>query len=116
MRNGRGGEPGQGAAQEAQGARGGEPGQSSHAPAGSRGAGAGGTPDFDAGSGEGSTAVADRTPQGVHAEGPLGDEQRLAYEQWLRRIPDDPGGLLRRKFALEYRERGARLPSRSDAW
>lgn len=29
-------------------------------------------------------------------------EQRQAVEQWLRRIPDDPGGLLRRKFQYEY--------------
>lgn len=26
-----------------------------------------------------------------------------ATEQWLRRIPDDPGGLLRRKFQYQYR-------------
>ncbi len=29
-----------------------------------------------------------------------------ATEQWLRKIPDDPGGLLRRKFLYQYRERG----------
>jgi len=29
-----------------------------------------------------------------------------AAEQWLRRIPDDPGGLLRRKFLYQYRKRG----------
>ncbi len=29
-------------------------------------------------------------------------EQQLAQEQWLRSIPDDPGGLLRRKFMIEY--------------
>lgn len=29
-------------------------------------------------------------------------EQRLADEHWLRRIPDDPGGLLRRKFRYQY--------------
>ena len=32
-------------------------------------------------------------------------EKRQAVEQWLRRVPDDPGGLLRRKFALEYQRR-----------
>lgn len=32
-------------------------------------------------------------------------ERQQASEQWLRRVPDDPGGLLRRKFALEYRRR-----------
>lgn len=30
-------------------------------------------------------------------------EQR-ATEQWLRRIPDDPGGLLRRKFRYQYQQ------------
>ncbi|MCP4488555.1 MAG: VWA domain-containing protein [Gammaproteobacteria bacterium] len=29
-----------------------------------------------------------------------------AAEQWLRKIPDDPGGLLRRKFLYQYRQRG----------
>jgi len=29
-------------------------------------------------------------------------ERQLAEEQWLRRIPDDPGGLLRRKFLIEH--------------
>lgn len=29
-------------------------------------------------------------------------EQQLAEEQWLRQIPDDPGGLLRRKFMIEH--------------
>ena len=29
-----------------------------------------------------------------------------AAEQWLRKIPDDPGGLLRRKFVYQYRRRG----------
>ena len=28
-----------------------------------------------------------------------------ALQQWLRRIPDDPGGLLRQKFLLEHRRR-----------
>jgi Ca-activated chloride channel family protein len=37
-------------------------------------------------------------------------EQRLANEAWLRRIPDDPGGLLRERFRLERlrREREGR--------
>ena len=34
---------------------------------------------------------------------PLRSEEQLAAEQWLRRIPDDPGGLLRRKFLYQYR-------------
>ena len=32
-------------------------------------------------------------------------EDSQAIEQWLRRIPDDPGGLLRRKFAYQYQQR-----------
>ncbi len=32
-------------------------------------------------------------------------EQDRATEQWLRRIPDDPGELLRRKFDYQYRQR-----------
>ena len=35
------------------------------------------------------------------------DEEQQAAEQWLRRIPDDPGGLLRRKFLYQYRQRQA---------
>lgn len=35
-------------------------------------------------------------------------ERAQAVEQWLRRIPDDPGGLLRRKFLYQYRQ----LPQR----
>lgn len=33
-------------------------------------------------------------------------EQQQAMEQWLRRIPDDPGGLLRRKFRHQYQRSG----------
>ncbi|MEZ5450938.1 MAG: hypothetical protein R3E89_18890 [Thiolinea sp.] len=33
-------------------------------------------------------------------------EQKQATEQWLRRIPDDPAGLWRRKFQYQYRQRG----------
>jgi Ca-activated chloride channel family protein len=32
-------------------------------------------------------------------------EKEQAMQQWLERIPDDPGGLLRRKFQLEYQRR-----------
>jgi Ca-activated chloride channel family protein len=34
----------------------------------------------------------------------VSDESQLAIEQWLRRIPDDPGGLLRRKFYYQYQQ------------
>jgi len=35
----------------------------------------------------------------------LSEEQRQALQQWLRRVPDDPGGLLRRKFAQQHQQR-----------
>ncbi|MBF0322663.1 MAG: tetratricopeptide repeat protein, partial [Magnetococcales bacterium] len=52
-----------------------------------------------------------QTPAGQEAArvaeaSPLDAENRQAMEQWLQRIPDDPGGLLRRKFLLEQRRRG----------
>ncbi len=60
-------------------------------------------------------------PEGEQAEGETGEkedepadyaqawseEDAQAMEQWLRRIPDDPGGLLRRKFRNQHQRRGA---------
>jgi len=39
-------------------------------------------------------------------------EQDLALEQWLHQVPDDPAGLLRRKFMLEHllRQKGRETP------
>ena len=42
-------------------------------------------------------------------------EQQQAMEQWLRRIPDDPGGLLRRKFRYQY-QRYRRDQEGNEAW
>ncbi len=39
------------------------------------------------------------------------DEEQQASEQWLRRIPDDPSGLLRRKFKYQYQQRESRQSS-----
>ncbi|MDH5479181.1 MAG: VWA domain-containing protein [Nitrosomonas sp.] len=36
---------------------------------------------------------------------PLPSEEDIALEQWLRQIPEDPSGLLRRKFMLEHLQR-----------
>ncbi|MDC3409485.1 hypothetical protein OAY23_00990, partial [bacterium] len=33
------------------------------------------------------------------------DEKQEALEQWLRRVPDNPGGLLKRKFQYETKQR-----------
>jgi Ca-activated chloride channel family protein len=43
------------------------------------------------------------------------EEDAQAMEQWLRRIPDDPGGLLRRKFRSQHQDRGA-PDDESEAW
>jgi len=42
---------------------------------------------------------------GKHEGDSAQDERTQAVEQWLQRVPDDPGGLLRRKFQLEYQLR-----------
>ncbi len=47
--------------------------------------------------------------QAIGQEEPM-DEQRLSREQWLRRIPDDPGGLLRRKFKYYYQRKQYDVP------
>ena len=50
-----------------------------------------------------STPPAGPPSPGAAPAGPGG--RRLANEAWLRRVPDDPGGLLREKFKLEERRR-----------
>ena len=35
-------------------------------------------------------------------------------DQWLRRIPDDPAGLLRRKFMLEHLRRQQQAAQRGE--
>ena len=43
-------------------------------------------------------------------------ENEQATEQWLRQIPDDPGGLLRRKFEYEYQKKYGRGAGRAQTW
>ena len=58
--------------------------------------------------------VAESQPEGTPAEDtPMPSPGELeewaseqAAEQWLRRIPEDPGGLLRRKFLYQYQRLG----------
>ena len=45
--------------------------------------------------------------EGDEQQGEQEGEDAQAMEQWLRRIPDDPGGLLRRKFRNQHQRRGA---------
>ncbi len=50
----------------------------------------------------------------------MSEEEKQAMEQWLRKIPDDPGGLLREKFRYEAkkrtyeRRRGINQPPKQD--
>ena len=46
-----------------------------------------------------------KKPQDTSEGAPPGSEEERAEAQWLRRIPDDPGGLLKRKFYYQYRLR-----------
>ena len=51
------------------------------------------------------------TPQEMAQEA----ENKEAIEQWLRRIPDDPGGLLRRKFYYQYNQQNNK-PDETEDW
>ena len=44
------------------------------------------------------------------------DEEQQATEQWLRRIPDDPSGLLRRKFKYQYQQQNRPLSTYGKYW
>ena len=62
---------------------------------------------------------ADGAQQMAHASDdatPDEDEAARATEQWLRRIPDDPGGLLRRKFLYQYRQQQAPADEEPQPW
>lgn len=54
---------------------------------------------------ESSGDEAAETADAARAETPEQRERRIANEAWLRRVPDDPGGLLREKFRIEYERR-----------
>lgn len=49
-------------------------------------------------------------PHRVEGRDMADDAERLADEQWLRRVEDDPGGLLRRKFLQQYRRQYSLQP------
>ncbi len=50
----------------------------------------------------------DKKPDSSHTQplDTMSNEEKQANEQWLKRIPDDPAGLLRRKFKYQYNQRG----------
>ncbi len=62
----------------------------------------------------------DGTPEdtGEGQEPPETEGRQLTQgqEQWLRRIPDDPGGLLRRKFQQQYHERDTQPDEGDTPW
>lgn len=44
------------------------------------------------------------------------NEEQRANEQWLQRIPDDPGGLWRRKFLHQYQQQKQKSGNEERAW
>ena len=52
------------------------------------------------------TGATEKTPAQDQVAGLDEKMSQQAAEQWLRKIPDDPSGLLRRKFLYQYRKRG----------
>ncbi|NOT83956.1 MAG: VWA domain-containing protein [Methylococcaceae bacterium] len=44
------------------------------------------------------------------------EEAQQANEQWLKRIPDDPAGLLKRKFQYQYGQQEHQAPANAEAW
>jgi Ca-activated chloride channel family protein len=54
--------------------------------------------------GETTEQQAQQQAQGLDEQ--LSREEQQALKQWLNRVPDDPGGLLRRKFLYQYQQRG----------
>ena len=52
----------------------------------------------------------------ARADDPRTAEEQQATEQWLRRIPDDPSGLLRRKFLYQYQQRNYERNRDDQTW
>ena len=72
--------------------------------------------DKDEGQRDEQTSRSQADAAAMQQQQPLTAEEQQAMAQWLRRIPDDPGGLLRRKFQLEYSKRRPERPEGTDAW
>ena len=65
---------------------------------------------------QGEQTEQEQQEQLANAESIPPDEEEQATEQWLRRIPDDPAGLLRRKFLYQYKQRGQQAPANEKTW
>lgn len=68
--------------------------------------------------GDGSTDQASQSEAGQArlTDGNGTDALSQSQEQWLRRIPDDPGGLLRRKFMQQSRSRNIQSDENDTPW
>jgi Ca-activated chloride channel family protein len=58
----------------------------------------------------------DAQPSTVNPKNPQDSEKQQADAQWLKRIPDDPAGLLKRKFKYQYGQRQHSSNNRGAAW
>jgi Ca-activated chloride channel family protein len=58
----------------------------------------------------------EQKPDAMTAKEQLTDETKQANEQWLKRIPDDPAGLLKRKFRYQYGQRQHPSGSETGGW
>lgn len=61
----------------------------------------------------------EQSPSGKNQvqEEKLSAEEKQALEQWLRQIPDNPGGLLKRKFQYQYQQNPERnSPKNKKIW
>jgi Ca-activated chloride channel family protein len=98
------GDPQDGAGQESDPSAQQEPGQSEE-----------GEPSGEPQEGEGSEGEEGERGEERDLAQSWSEEDAQAMEQWLRRIPDDPGGLLRRKFRSQHQRRGA-PPDEGETW
>ena len=62
------------------------------------------------------TAMNETPPQQADEGSPPQDESQQATAQWLRRIPDDPGGLWRRKFLYQYKREHQQQQDETKPW
>ncbi|MCK9635750.1 MAG: VWA domain-containing protein [Methylobacter tundripaludum] len=58
----------------------------------------------------------EQAKQKERVEAQSSKEQQQANEQWLKRIPDDPAGLLKRKFKYQYGQRGRQSSGDAGGW
>ncbi len=70
----------------------------------------------ESGEGDQKDEPRDEDNQLARSESDAEAEQKQLMEQWLRVIPDDPAGLLRRRFYYEYRERDPVQRQSTVAW